>query len=199
VVAEASDEREDSLIIVDVRDGYPRFREATDVVTQRFVWIVSDFLQIILVVGLLTSGHIVVDESPPELSPGVDGAFPQAEEPLVHRLVDDHRQVTCHDVFIAVRCSDGDFVYYYPLFGIGLPVVSVQVVELEISWPNNGTEPISEWSKAEDVASTRHMATAGYVVCFIIFALALHLRCMSVFLVVLDVIPQIYVGTEVVM
>jgi hypothetical protein len=43
------------------------------------------------------------------------------------------------------------------------------------------------------------MATAGYVVCFIIFALALHLRCMSVFLVVLDVIPQIYVGTEVVM
>jgi hypothetical protein len=110
MVAEASDEHGDSLIIVDVRDGYPHFREAANVVTQRFIWIVSDFLQIALVAGLLTSGHVVVDESPPKLSPCVDGAFPQAEEPLVHRLVDDHRQVICHDVFIAVRCSDGDFV-----------------------------------------------------------------------------------------
>jgi hypothetical protein len=92
---------------------------------QRFIWIVSDFLQIILVAGLLTSGHVVIDESPPELSPGVDGAFPQAEEPLVRRLVDDHRQVIGHHVFIAVRCSDSDFIQCYPLFGIGIPVVGV--------------------------------------------------------------------------
>jgi hypothetical protein len=110
MVAEASDECKDSFITVDVRDGYLCFREAADVVTQRFVWIVSDFLQIVLVVGLLASGHVVVDESPPELSLGVDGAFPQAEESLVHRLVDDHRQIIGHHIFIAMRCSNGDFV-----------------------------------------------------------------------------------------
>jgi hypothetical protein len=43
---------------------------------QQFIWIVSDFLQIILIARVLTSGHVIVDESPPELSPGVDGAFP---------------------------------------------------------------------------------------------------------------------------
>jgi hypothetical protein len=176
MVAEASDEHGDNFIVVDVRDGYPCFQEAADVVAQRFIWIVSDFLQIVLIIGLLTSGHVVVDGSPPELSLGVDGAFPQAEEPLVHRLVDDHRQVIGHHVFITVRCSDSDFVQCYPLFRIGLPVVSVQVMELDISWPNNNTEPIDGWSEAGDVASTRCVATARYAMCFIIFMPALHLR-----------------------
>jgi hypothetical protein len=72
MVVEASDKCGDSLIAVNVR-------------------IVSDFLQIILVAGLLTSGHIIVNKSPPELSLGVDGAFPQAKKPLVRGLVDDHR------------------------------------------------------------------------------------------------------------
>jgi spore coat polysaccharide biosynthesis protein SpsF (cytidylyltransferase family) len=76
MVAEASDEHEDSFIVVDVRDGYPCFREAADVVAQRFVWIVSDFLQIVLIARVMTSGLVVVDGSPPELSLGVDGAFP---------------------------------------------------------------------------------------------------------------------------
>jgi hypothetical protein len=64
MVAEASDEHGDSFITVNVRDGYPCFREAADVVTQWLIWIVSNFLQIILVAGLLTSGHVVVDEIP---------------------------------------------------------------------------------------------------------------------------------------
>jgi hypothetical protein len=109
MVAEASDKCEDSFIAVDVRDGYQHFREAADVVVQWFIWIVSDFLQIILVVGLLTSGLVVINESPPELSPGIDGAFPQAEEPLVCRLADDHRQIIGHHVFIAVHCLNNDF------------------------------------------------------------------------------------------
>jgi hypothetical protein len=133
MVAEASNKHGDSLITVNVRDGYSRLREAADVVTQRFVWIVSDFLQIILVAGLLTSGHIIVNKSPSELSLGVDGAFPQAKKPLVRRLVDDHRQIIGHHVFIAMCCSDNDFVERYPLFGIGLPIIGVKIVELEVS------------------------------------------------------------------
>jgi hypothetical protein len=58
MVAEASDKHGDGFIAVDIRDGYPCFREAADVVAQQIVRIVSDFLQIILVAGLLTSGHI---------------------------------------------------------------------------------------------------------------------------------------------
>jgi hypothetical protein len=76
MVAEASDKCGDNFIAIDLRDGYPCFQEAADVVVQRFVWIVSDFVQIILVAGLLTSGHVIVNKSPPELSPGVGGAFP---------------------------------------------------------------------------------------------------------------------------
>jgi hypothetical protein len=49
MVVEASDEHGDSFIVIDVRDGYTRFREAADVVAQWFVWIVSDFLQIVLI------------------------------------------------------------------------------------------------------------------------------------------------------
>jgi hypothetical protein len=67
-MAEVSDKRGDSFIVVDVRDGYPCFQEAADVVAQWFIWIVSNFIQIIFVARLLTSGHVVIDESPPELS-----------------------------------------------------------------------------------------------------------------------------------
>jgi hypothetical protein len=76
MVAEASNERGDSFIAIDVRDGYPCFHEGADVVTQRFIWIVFDFLQIVPVAKLLTSGYVVFDESLLDLSLDVDGAFP---------------------------------------------------------------------------------------------------------------------------
>jgi hypothetical protein len=133
MVAEASDKRGDGFIAIDIGDGYSRFQEAVDVAVQWFVRIVSDFLQIIHVAGLLTTGHIIVNKSPPELRLGVDGAFPQAEKPLVHELVDDHRQIVGHHIFIAMCCSDNNFIKRYPLFGISLPVICVEIVELEVS------------------------------------------------------------------
>jgi hypothetical protein len=90
-------------------------------------------------------------------------------------------QVIGHHVFIAMRYSNNDFV------------------ELEISWPNDGTELISEWPEAGDMAGTRCIAMTGYAMCFIIFPHALHLRCMSLLSIVLNAIPQIQVGTEMVM
>jgi hypothetical protein len=139
------------------------------------VLIVFDFLQIILVAKLLTSGHVIVNKSPPKLSPGVDGAFPQAKKPLVRRLVDDHRKIIGHHVFIAMCCSDSDFVQRYPLFGIGLPITGVQIMELEVSRPDDNTEPISEWPEAGDMASTRCIAMAG---CAMASSYS-HLRCIS--------------------
>jgi hypothetical protein len=144
IVAKASDKHGDGFIAVDIRDGYPCFQEAADVVAQQFIQIVSNFLQIILVARLLTSGHINLNKSPLELCLGVDGAFPQAEKPLVHGLVDDHRQIVGHHIFIAMCCSDNNFIERYPLFGISLPVICVEIVELAVSWPDDSTEPISE-------------------------------------------------------
>jgi hypothetical protein len=88
-------------------------------------------------------------------------------------------------------CSNSDFVQRYPLFGIGLPVIGVQIMELEVSWPDDSTESISEWPKAGDMASTRCIAMAGCVMCFIVFLPELHLRCMTLFSIVFDAIPQI--------
>jgi hypothetical protein len=59
-------------------------------------------------------------------------------------------------------------------------------------------EPISEWPEAGDIAGTRYVGTVGYTMCFIIFSPVLHLRCVSLLSVVLDAIPQIQVGAEMV-
>jgi hypothetical protein len=132
MIAEAPNKCGDGLIVVDVGDGYLCFQEAADVVTQWLIWIVSDFLQIVFVPELLTSGHVVINKSLPKLSLGVDGAFPQAKEPLVSRLVNDHRQVVGHNIFIPSHCLDSDLIQCYPLLGVGLSVISVQVLELEV-------------------------------------------------------------------
>jgi hypothetical protein len=104
MVAEASNEHGDSFIIVDVRDGYPCFREATDVVAQRFIWIVSNFLQIILVARMLTSGHVIVDESPPKLSLGVTPQVFSSIIALHYMSISMHHFMLCHMVATNVIC-----------------------------------------------------------------------------------------------
>jgi hypothetical protein len=83
MVVEAVDEGGNGFIVVDVGDRNPCLREATDVVTQWLIGIVSDFLQIIFITRLFTRRHVVFDEHTPELSLGVDGVILQAEEPLI--------------------------------------------------------------------------------------------------------------------
>jgi hypothetical protein len=90
-----------------------------------------------------------------------------------------------------MRCSDSDFIERYPLFRIDLSVIGVKIVELEVSWLDDITEPISEWSEARNMASTWCIATTGCVVCFIVFPPMLHLICMTLFSIVFDVISQI--------
>jgi hypothetical protein len=59
-------------------------------------------------------------------------------------------------------------------------------------------EPISDWSKAGDMASTRCIAAARCAMCFIVFSHVLHLRCMTLFSIIFDAVPQIQIGAEVV-
>jgi hypothetical protein len=86
-------------------------------------------------------------------------------------------------------CSDSNFIECYPLFGISLPVICVEIVELEVSWLDDSTEPISEWSEVKDMASTRCIAVARCAMCFIVFPPALHHRCMTLFSIIFDAIP----------
>jgi hypothetical protein len=67
-------------------------------------------------------------------------------------LVDDHRQVVGHNIFVPSRCSDSDLVQRYPLLGVSLSIISVQVMELEVFWPDDGIEPVGERSEAWDNA-----------------------------------------------
>jgi hypothetical protein len=69
VVVKTVDEGIDSFIGGDVGNGEPHVGEASDVVAQRLVLMVPDFLQVVLGAGLLAGGHEVVNESPSELGP----------------------------------------------------------------------------------------------------------------------------------
>lgn len=62
VVAETFDEGRDGVVLVDLGDRNPCFRETMDVLAQRLIWAVSDLLQIISAARLAADGHVVVDE-----------------------------------------------------------------------------------------------------------------------------------------
>jgi hypothetical protein len=60
-------------------------------------------------------------------------------------------------------------------------------------------EPISEWSGAKDMASTRCIARARCAMCFIVFSPALHLRCMMLFLIINFACAASQIGAKMVM
>jgi hypothetical protein len=54
------------------------------------------------------------------------------------------RQIIGHHIFIAMCCLNSDFIQCYPLFGIGLPIIGIQIVELEVFWSDDNMKPVSE-------------------------------------------------------
>ena len=73
---ESSGESGDGLIIPDVGDGVPCFREMHDVASQRFSRRLMEFLQIILCARLLARCHIIFNEDFLEINPRFDGILP---------------------------------------------------------------------------------------------------------------------------
>lgn len=70
----------------------------------------------------------------------MDRVLLQIEEPLVGRLIDDHRQVVGHHEFVASCCSDGDLVSRQPLYRIVVAVVRRHLVDLEVPLPDDSAE-----------------------------------------------------------
>ena len=60
-------------------------------------------LQVVLGAGLLACGHVIVGEDFLEVVPRSDGVIPQAEEPVVCRLIKHDGKIVCHDVFVFAR------------------------------------------------------------------------------------------------
>ena len=67
-------------------------------------------LQVILCAGLLARSHVIVSEHFLEVIPRSDGIIPQAEEPVVRRLVKHDGMIVCFDIFISAYGSHGDLV-----------------------------------------------------------------------------------------
>jgi hypothetical protein len=71
-------------------------------------------------------------------------------------------------------------------------------MELEVFWPNDDTESVGERLEAWDNAPGQCMTTLGCSAFLIVFAPAPHLRCMLHVYAILDAIPQLYIGAEMV-
>ena len=71
----------------DVGDGISCLRETPDEVMRGLPGGLMKLLQVILGAGLLAHSHVIVGEDFLEVIPRLDGILPQAEEPVVRRLV----------------------------------------------------------------------------------------------------------------
>jgi hypothetical protein len=80
---EALDEVRDCLVLRDLGDLEAHIREASDVVAQRFVLVVTYALEVVLIARLVTRGDEVVDEGLLELCPSIELVLQQAQEPLM--------------------------------------------------------------------------------------------------------------------
>ena len=75
MVMESSGESRDGLVVPDVGDGVPYFREAPDVASQRFPRGLMEFLQIIFRARLLARCHVILDEDFLEIITRFDGVL----------------------------------------------------------------------------------------------------------------------------
>jgi hypothetical protein len=87
VVAKALDEGRDCLIMRDLGDLEAHIREASDVVTQRLILVVTYALEVILIARLVTRGDEIIDEGLFELCPAIELVLRQAQEPLMTCLI----------------------------------------------------------------------------------------------------------------
>ena len=98
--AKTVNESRNSLVVGNLWDLEAHIREASDVVVQGFVFPVPYPLKIIFISRLLAGSDEVVDECLPEFLPRVKRVFEQAKKPLVTSLVEDDREVVCHDMLV---------------------------------------------------------------------------------------------------
>jgi hypothetical protein len=96
VVAQTCHEGFNSLVVGDPRDPNAHIREASDVLTQRFVPGIADALKVILVDWLFTASNEVFDKGLTQSIPGVKVVLWETDKPLVPYWPDHHGRLTSH-------------------------------------------------------------------------------------------------------
>jgi phage-related holin len=140
VVAKAFDESRDCFVMSDSWDLETHIREASDVVAQWLACSVTYALEVVLVARLVTCGDEIVDEGLPKVRPGIELVLREAEKPLMTCLIKNNWKIVSHYVLITYDRLDGDLVERDPAFGVLLAVIFLELLKLEIPWPNDLSE-----------------------------------------------------------
>ena len=122
-----------------------------DVVTQGLGGSLRNAAQIPSAFGARAGCLVVLDEGGAEVLPAIDRAGRKRLEPVLCLPAHHHREVCCHDVVVAVRCSDGDGVGAQPFLGVGLSIELFDADRLEVRGPLDGSQPVGEGGEAVQV------------------------------------------------
>jgi hypothetical protein len=123
-------------------------REASDVVAQRLACSVTYTLEVVLVAWLVTYGDEIVDEGLPKGRPAVELVLREAEKPLMTCLIKNNWKIVSHYVLITCSGPDGDLIERDPAFGVLLAIIFLELLKLEIPWPDDLSEMRSKLFEA---------------------------------------------------
>jgi hypothetical protein len=97
-------------------------------------------LEVILIAWLVTCGDEIVDEGLPKVRPGIELVLQEAEKPLMTYLIKNHWKIISHYVLITCGGPNSDLVERDPAFRVLLTVIFLELLKLEIPWPDDLSE-----------------------------------------------------------
>ena len=136
---EALAEVVDHVPVINLRNGVMVSEVPHDVVMEGLRRLLCDAAQIPSGFGARASCLVVLDESGAVVLPAIDRAGKKGLEPIMHLPAHHHWEVSCHNVVVAVCCSDGDGVGAQPCLGVGLAIELFDADWLEGRGPLDGS------------------------------------------------------------
>ena len=108
----------DNIPVINLCNGITVSEVPLDVVAEGLVRLLDDACQIPSVFGTRAGRLVVQDEGVAEILSAVDGADQEFLESVESLTAHHHREVSCHDVVVAVCHSDSDGVGAQPCLGV---------------------------------------------------------------------------------
>jgi hypothetical protein len=108
----------DDVPVINLRNGIMVSEVPLDVVAEGLIGLLDDAAQIPSGFGAQTGCLVVLDETATVILPAVDGADREFLESVESLTAHHHREVSCHDVVVAVCRSDSDGVGAQPCLGV---------------------------------------------------------------------------------
>jgi hypothetical protein len=112
----------------------------SDVVAQQLTCSIMYALEVVLVAWLVTCCNEIVDEGLPKVRPGIELILQEAEKPLMTCLIKNNWKIVSHYMLITYGRPDGDLVERDLAFGVLLAVIFLELLKLEVPWPDDLSE-----------------------------------------------------------